>query len=158
MTKSEIRKNALRQKKLINFRNCRRSFTLVEIILAVFILEIGLLGVSGFYAYSLNIAKIARNETTAANLAQGLLDEELAISFDNLAVGAGTKTDYSVDPASPFANFQKQVDVAYIDASLTPSYTQIPTNENMKKITVTVFWPQNESEKSFQLATIKAKH
>ncbi|HLB95548.1 MAG TPA: prepilin-type N-terminal cleavage/methylation domain-containing protein [Patescibacteria group bacterium] len=138
-----------------------RGFTLVEVLLAVFVLEIGLLGVAGFYAYSLNIAKFARNETTAANLAQGLLDEQLSSSFDNLSVGEGGKTAYSSDPSSPFANFKKQVDIAWLAADLTASYTQIPGpggNENMKKITVTIFWPFESGEKSFQMATIKAKH
>ncbi|MFA6493091.1 MAG: prepilin-type N-terminal cleavage/methylation domain-containing protein [Patescibacteria group bacterium] len=135
-----------------------KAFTLIEILLAIVILEIGLLGISSFYAYSLNIAKVARNETTAANLAQGLLDEQSAVSFDNLAVGAGAKTAYSSDVASPFANFQKQIDVAYIDMNLATSYVATEDNQNMKKITVTVFWPQDSTEKNFQIATIKANH
>lgn len=136
----------------------KKGFTLIEILLAVFILEIGLLGIAGFYAQSLNIAKTARNETIAANLAQGLLDEQLEISFDNLPVGAGVKTPYSTDPTSPFLNFQKQIDIAYIDMNLSASYTQTAENQNMKKITVTVFWPYQSGERNFQIATIKAEH
>ena len=139
----------------------KKAFTLVEILLAVFVLEIGLLGVAGFYAYSINIAQIARNETIGANLAQGLLDEQLAVNFDGLDItpNGGTKTDYSSDPASPFAIFDKQIDIAYIESqNLTASYTATEQNENMKKITVTVFWPYESGEKSFQMATIKAKH
>ena len=52
----------------------RRAFTLIEVLLAIFVLEIGLLGIAGFYTYSFKITKIARMETTAANLASRLLD------------------------------------------------------------------------------------
>jgi len=129
---------------------------MIELLLAVFVLEIGLLGVAGFYFYSLQITKTARNETIASNLAAGFLDEELAQNFDNLVVGPpGNPTDLE----SPFNNFQKQIDIAYIDsATLTPSYTQTEANQYMKKITVTVFWPYETGERSFQIATIKAKH
>lgn len=134
----------------------KKAFTLVEILLAVFILEIGLLGVAGFYAKSLNISRSARNETTAANLAAGLLDEQSANNYSNLAVGEGTKTAYSTEINNPFSNFSKKVDIAYINTSLVASYAEPDTN--MKKITATVYWQENGAERNFQMATIKAKH
>lgn len=134
----------------------KKAFTLVEIMLAVFILEIGLLGVAGFYAKSLNISRTARNETTAANLAAGLLDEQSANNYSNLAVGEGTKTAYSTEINNPFSNFSKKVDIAYINTSLVASYAEPDTN--MKKITATVYWQENGAERNFQIATIKAKH
>lgn len=132
----------------------KKAFTLVEILIAIFVLEIGLLGIASFYAYSFKISKIARNETTAANLASGLLDDELTIVYDNLPVGAGTKVRYSTDQANPFYEWYKKIDIAYIDSNLAESVS----DTNMKKITVTVYWQESGSEKSFQTASIKAKH
>lgn len=141
-------------KNILKKKNRRKAFTLVEILLAIFVLEVGLLGVAGFYAYSLNITKMARNDTTASSLAAGLLDEQLENSYDNLAVGAGTKTNYITDVNDPFYSWQKKIDIAYIDSNLQES----ATDTNMKKITVTVYWQFNGQEKSFQIATIKARH
>lgn len=130
------------------------SFTLIEVLLAIFVLEIGLLGIAGFYTYSFKVARYARNETTAANLASGLLDEQLAISYDNLAVGAGTKTGYTTDVNDPFYSWQKKIDMAFIDSNLIEQ----PIDTHMKKITVTIYWQQDGAEKSFQTASIKAEH
>lgn len=143
-----MNKNILKKK--------NRAFTLVEILLAVFILEIGLLGVAGFYAKSLNISRTARNETTASNLASGLLDEQLANNYSNLVVAEGTKTNYSPDISNPFYSWQKKIDIAYINTNLVASYSEPDTN--MKKITVTVYWQENGAERNFQIATIKARH
>lgn len=137
----------------------KSAFTLIELLLAVFILEIGLLGIAGFYAYSATITRTARNETTAANLASGLLDEESAKSYDALTVGApATPTPYSTATPNPFANFQKLIDISYLDSNLNASYTQTEANQNMKKITVTIYWTEVSSQKNYQIATIKAKH
>lgn len=132
----------------------RSSFTLIEVLLAVFILEIGLLGIAGFYASSSKITKTARNETTASNLASGILDEELAIAYDNLIVSLGTKTRYTDDATSPFYNWQKKVDITYVDTNLSEQATET----HMKKITVTIYWQETGSQKSFQTASMKAEH
>lgn len=138
----------------------KKAFTLVEILLAVFILEIGLLGVASFYSYSLSLSKIARNQTIASNLVQGLIDEQLAISYDSLPVAEGTKTAYSTDPASPFANFSKKVDIAYLNGNLDATYDANPAEayRYMKKITVTVYYQELATEKNLQTATIKARY
>ena len=130
----------------------RRAFTLIEVLLAIFVLEIGLLGIAGFYTYSFKITKIARMETTAANLASGLLDEQLANAYDNIAVGSGERTPYSAD--EPFNTFDKKIDVTYLDVNLTEQASET----HMKKITVTIYWQVDGADKSFQTASIKAQH
>lgn len=136
----------------------KKAFTLIEILIAVFVLEIGLLGIATFYSYSFQISKIARHDTIASNLASGLIDEQSAIAFDNLIVGEGTKTRYSDDINNPFYNWYKKIDVAFIDMNLVASYTETETNKNMKKVTITIYWPEGSNERSFQTATIRAKH
>jgi len=129
------------------------SFTLIEVLLAVFILEVGLLGIAGFYASSLKIIKTARNETIASNLASGILDEQLAISYDNLEIGQ-TEKNYTEDISSPFHDWTQKVEIRYVDANLN----QQETETHMKKIVVTISWPEVNSQKSFQTASIKAEH
>ena len=132
----------------------RKAFTLIEVLLAIFILEIGLLGIAGFYASSFKITKMARNETTAVNLANGLLDEELAIPYDNLTIGTGIQTKYSTDINDPFYDWEKRIDIFYVDADLIEQ----PAETNMKKIIVNIFWQEADNERSFQTASIKSRH
>lgn len=137
-------------------KKIRKGFTLIELILAIFVLEIGLLGVASFYMYSSGVTKLARQETTASNLAIGLLDEQLSLSYLSLAVGHGTPVPYSNNPASPFVNYQKKVDVAYLDAYLAETYSLPDTH--MKKIVITIYWTYNNEEKNYQIASIKTDH
>lgn len=126
------------------------GFTLLEVLIAVFILELGLLGIAGFYASSFKIIKTARNETIAANLASGVLDEQLAVSYDN--IHSIERAPYS--SSGLFSNWDKKVDITYVDENLAEQ----PGDTGMKKILVTVYWQEVTGEKSFQTATIKAKH
>lgn len=126
------------------------GFTLLEVLIAVFILELGLLGIAGFYASSFKIIKTARNETIAANLASGVLDEQLAVSYDN--IHSIERAPYS--SSGLFSNWDKKVDITYVDQNLAEQ----PGDTGMKKILVTVYWQEVTGEKSFQTATIKAKH
>lgn len=132
----------------------KRAFTIIEVLVAIFILEIGIMGVGSFFTYSFKIIRVAREETIASNLASGLLDEEIANSFDNLLPVAGTRSKYSTDQADPFYNWDKKIDITFLDTNLNETAT--PTE--MKKIIVTIFWKSAGSDKTFQTATIKAKH
>lgn len=136
-------------------KNSRNAFTMLEVLLAVFILEIGLLAIVGFYAYSMQITKLARNQTTAANLASGILDDKLDLNYENLALGTSSKDPYTVDSNSPLNNWLIQTSVTYIDDL---DLSEKSTETNMKKIVVTVFWQEQGVEKSFQTASIKARH
>lgn len=136
----------------------KKSFTIIETLLAIFILEVGILGISSIYANSFKISRVARNETIASNLAAGLLDEELANSYDNLSVASGEKTKYATDSSDPFYEWEKKIDIAYIGYDANKNLVEQLTETNMKKIVVTIYWKEISDEKSFQIATIKAKH
>ncbi len=131
----------------------RKAFSLIETLIAIFILEIGILGVAAYYSSSFKTTRVARNETIASNLASGLLDQELSNSYDDITVGTGAKARYSTDPQSPFYNWYDEIDVSYVDSNLNVQ----PTDTNMKKIVVTVYWIDGVTPKSFQIASIKSK-
>lgn len=129
-----------------------KAFTLIELLLAVFVLEIGLLGIAGFYANSLQVTKIARNETIASNLAAGVIDEEMAIAYGSLTPLA--KDRYSNDSNNAFYNWYREVEISCINENLDPPIT-CDSNAHMKKILVTIYW---QEQQIFQVATIKAEH
>ena len=141
----------------------KRSFTIIEVLIAIFILEVGILGVSSFFASGFKIIKTARTETITSNLAAGLLDEQLATAYDNLTVGAGTCQKYSTDINSPFYTWSQEIDIAYVNSNLDESYNLLidpltGSYTQMKKITVTVFWQEECQGKSLKTAAIKASH
>jgi len=131
----------------------KKAFTIIEVIIAIFILEVGILGVASLFASGFKIIKNARTETIAANLGSGLLDETLANSFDNIPVSTARER-YSIEQSDPFYNYEKQIETSYIDAALNNSVT--PTQ--MKKIVVTIYWTVGNQQKTFQIASIKASH
>ena len=121
--------------------------------MAVFVLEIGLLGIAGFYAYGFKITKTARNQTIASNLASGLLDDKLAIPYDNLEIKTES-SQYSNDPTNPFYSWNYEIKTVFIDDNLSEQTLET----NMKKIIVTISWQEADSPKNFQTASIKARH
>lgn len=128
----------------------KKAFTLIEVILAIFILEVGLLGIAGFYAYSFQISKVAREDTIAANLAQGLLEEQSAKqNYEDIQ--DVPKAFYE----GPFANFQKEVVVTCVKADLSPADSCAVAN--MKKIVVTIYWPVAGGEENFKTVTLRAR-
>lgn len=134
-------------------KNLKFGFTMVEIVVAIAILAIGVVGVSYFFARSTQVTRTASNTSVAANLGQGVIDEELVKSYNELNVATGTKTRFSNDTSSPFYNFQKQINVSLIDQDLNGSAADV----GLKKIDVFIFWTEGGSEKQLELATIKAR-
>jgi len=130
-----------------------RAFTIIEIIVAIGIFGIGVLGIAGFFVASSQTVRLASNTTIASNLASGSIDEEFAKSYDELTPGTGTKTRISTDQSSPFYNFQKQINISLIDSNLAASATDV----GLKKIDCIVYWQEGGNEKNIQMSTIKSK-
>lgn len=130
----------------------KKAFTLVEVVVAIGVLMVGVLGVASFFAYSVKIARSASNTSIATNLAQGLIEEESSKSYDELTPQTGAKTDYTSNADSPFNKFQEQINISLIDTDLNESETDI----GLKKIEVIIYYHEGNSEKNVQMATVKA--
>lgn len=131
----------------------KKGFTLVEVVVAIGVLGIGVLGVSGFFAYSSKISRSSSNTSIASNLASGAIDEELAKSYEELAPGTGTKVKVTSVTTSPLYNFSKQVDISLIDSDLAASATDL----GLKKIDVIISYQEGSSEKTVQMAEVKTQ-
>jgi Tfp pilus assembly protein PilV len=131
----------------------KKAFTIVEVVVAIGVLLVGVLGVATFFAYSTKIVRTASDTSIASNLAQGILDQENAQSYDQLTPGTGMQTRISTDPNSPFYKFQKQININLIDQNLALSTTDV----GLKKIDVYISYPEGNTTKNVQMSTIKAK-
>ena len=110
------------------------GFTLIEVLVAMVILSVGLLGTAALITGIIRSNKVSNRITTATVLAQDKMEEIKNAGYTN----AGNETRAFL--SSPFDNYEREVTVA----SDSPS-------SGMKTVNVTVYW---ESSKSVSLQTI----
>lgn len=70
--------------------NCN-GFTLIEVMIAVLVLVVGLLGVAGVATTVINANTLGKEITTATTLAQDKLEELKGTAYSNIASGSDTQ-------------------------------------------------------------------
>jgi type IV pilus modification protein PilV len=70
--------------------NNERGFTLIEAIVATFVLTVGLLAMAELLAVSLRMHQLGRNSTTATRLAQDKFEEMMKMNFSTSPAFMGT--------------------------------------------------------------------
>ena len=131
------------------------GFTMVEIVVAIGVLAIGVVGIAYFFSGSTRMTRSASNTSVAANLAQSVIEEETTKNYDNIASVSETK--FSQDATDPFYKFSKRVDVSCVDIINLAPTDCAGSPSPMKKINVYIFWSEGNSSKNLFLSTIKAK-
>jgi len=119
-----------------------RGFTLLELLFAMAIFAIGVLGVSAMADYVIKSNRQSRNLTTATTLAQNKIDDLRKVDY--LAIMNGTETGLDERGKTGSGIFSRAVRVA---TNPTPAY---------KTVTVTVDWMDPVSRKVV-LSTIIAE-
>ena len=137
-----------------------RGITLIEIIIAVSILAIGIVGVLQAFPSGLHLAKSSQMSTVASQLAQAKIEEEISKSYYGASIGTMTENYGEI------ANFTAYKRVTEINC-LRPSdlsvencdYDLVNDPYPMKKIEVTVYWrsPFQIIEKNISLMTLITK-
>ena len=130
MTNKTSRQNS------VDAKNESQGFTLLEVLMAIVILSVGLLGMASLTVGIINGNVFSKNLSTATTLAQDKMEELRAQNYSDV-VG---ETKASL--ASPFANYKRQV---VVDTT---------TLTDMKIVTVTVYWTQRGGERNVQQKTI----
>lgn len=128
----------------IQFKNAERNekgFTLIEVLVAIVILSIGLLGMASLTIGIINGNKLSNDLTTATTLAQDEMEDIRRLGYSNAV--SETKAVLS----SPYDEFKREVTVA--DDSPAPG---------MKTVTVKVYWGGvSKEEHDVELKTILAR-
>ena len=73
------------------------GFTMLEILIAIFILSIGLLGVASMQGYSLSADSFAYNVNQGTNLGQNKIEELVALSYNDPELSVSTHDETSDD-------------------------------------------------------------
>ena len=113
------------------------GFTLIEVLVAMVILSVGLLGTAALITGIINSNKLSNRITTATVLAQDKMEEIKRIGYSS-------ENEPRAVLSSPYNNYEREVTGLDVESPAA----------NMKTVTVTVYW---ESSKSVSLQTILAR-
>ncbi|MFA6030305.1 MAG: carboxypeptidase regulatory-like domain-containing protein [Elusimicrobiota bacterium] len=145
--------------KTFSFNRGRRGVTLVELMVAVSILSIAILGLTGAFQYISKSIRISRARTLAINLAQEKVENLKNLSYYKLLLTTDTVTDNNFSPALVYdksnyppediytggITFKRGTYVAFAQTDnnviSTVSYTY--PDPGLKQITSYVLWQQD---------------
>lgn len=119
-------------------RTARRGFTLLEIIIAVVLFTSGVVIMLGLLSKGVVGSSDAENTIIAINLAQQRMEEIRNFAFENITAEAKTVI-------TAFPNFQRQVEV--------DDPVGAPAIDDLKRVTVTVYWTAKGGELSESIVT-----
>ncbi len=122
----------------------QKGFTLLEILVALTVLSIGLLGMAGLTTTIMHGNALSNKVTTATTLGQDRMEHFKRLGYSNTPT---TNTPPIVEDYNSIANYflYKRVSLIEVDS---PS-------EHMKTVTITVSW--NSDAQSVVLQTILAQ-
>ncbi len=114
------------------------GFSLIEVMIAILVFSVGLLGVAQIMIIVINSNVFARNLTTATALAQDRLENIYRLGYVNANTSTGTEEYGSIPNFTPY----KRVTSVFFDSP----------DVGMKTATITVSWSGNKH--SVTLSTI----
>jgi len=118
----------------------RNSFSLIEILIALAVMLVGIVGVMSLFPVGLRASKVAENYTLAGILAQQAIDNSRLTAYGSLADSADNSF------ASPDDDFSWDLDEE--DAAVS----------NLKEITITIKWPDLGATRSEDFVTYRADY
>jgi type IV pilus assembly protein PilV len=125
--------------------NHSRGFTLLEVLVAIAVLAVGLLGMATLVGSVINYNQLAQHVTTATTLAQDRIEELKNTGYDNIAEGSSTEANIdALGDAGGVYNRSTEVDE---DAVF----------QNTKTVEVTVSWDWKGNTHNVVLNTIIAR-
>jgi type II secretory pathway pseudopilin PulG len=117
------------------------GFSLIELMLAMFVFEVGALGLLALIYSSMEGVSSSRDLTHATNLARSKLDELVRLPYDDSALSAGTHDDGTLNldaTGAPVTGSDIGDDDGYYERKWTVA-TPV-SGVGLKSITVRVRW------------------
>ncbi|MFB3092397.1 MAG: prepilin-type N-terminal cleavage/methylation domain-containing protein [Dehalococcoidia bacterium] len=141
--------------------NGEAGLSLLEVMIAMAVLSIGLLGIDGLLIATIKGDASARKMTTAVSLAEARMEKAKSVGFSTLSeadielcIDAGGIEDYgTIKIPKPVAGICTTVDP---DAAGFRRETVVLINGNLKTVTVTVLWQDRNRTRSVQLTSLVA--
>ncbi len=115
------------QGRLVRTMQSRGGFTLLEVLIAVVILSLGLLGLSAMTIATIRGQAFSEKMTTATNLAQEKMEEIKSSDYTNITQASYPVEDYNTIVG--FSQFRREVTIS-----------NAPIANNTKAAIVSVIW------------------
>lgn len=134
-----------------------KGFTILELLITIFVLSIGIVGFLQAFPLGTHIAKTSQMTTIATQLAQAKMEEQIPKSYDEISIGI---IESKHQLASPFESYQRETKVSCVDPELELSeVVNCSPDPGIKKIEVTVFWKSSlgVTEKNIRIASLISK-
>jgi type IV pilus assembly protein PilV len=122
------------------------GLTLIEVIIAIFVLSMGFLSVVQLYPLGIKTSRISYHQTIASSLGQEKIEEMLSKSYDEV-------TDVAREKLNNL--YEWQADVSFVDPEA--NLAEIQTDKGIKKIKVTIYWNEGQAQKEFNINTLYTK-
>jgi uncharacterized protein (TIGR02598 family) len=117
------------------------GFSLVEVVIALFVVIVGLVAILGLFPQGLTSARNATDDAVAAMIAQDMIATR-KYSGELAALGGTTSTNAWYDPKGfPVGDPLQAYFKCTLEASPVPNPNPPPANYELDTVTVTVYWP-----------------
>ncbi len=135
-----------------------KSFTLIELIIAIFILALGITAVLTIFPLGIQIVRFSKMTTTATHLGGAKIEEIISKPYNEISIGVTT------EPAllPPFNDYERVTVVSCVNSNLQEVTCDYDLNNDpnpIKRIEVTVSWKSSLgiTERSIELLTLISK-
>lgn len=127
-----------------------KGFSLIEAMVAIFILSVGILAVMFMFPLGSKTISSSRDRLIADLLAQQEIEKMSVLSYGEVLVGDTIENSLP----EPFSRFSKETKVSYIDPSANLS--EVLQDKGAKKIEIIVSWQDSliSGSKSANITTI----
>jgi len=123
-----------------------KGFSLLELIIAIAVLAVGLVGVLQIFPIGLRASQRAGMMTKAAFLAQNKIEDVKLAGFDAIT---------ELPPKIPLSGRDGDFEWAIKIDEIAPE--GVEASEDMRKITVTLTWPERNTTRSKEFITYVTK-
>ena len=139
-----------------------KGFTIIEVLVGIFILAVGIIAVLNIFPLGLQMAISAQAASTASQLAQEKMEEMVSKQYSELSFYLGNNTEEYGSMAG-FEKYKRTTDISCVHrddlSGVDCSYDLINDPDPLKKIEITVFWKSSlgAAEQSVSLASLVTK-
>lgn len=151
------------------FLKRQAGITLIESMIAVFVLSVGLLGIAGLHGASLSTGQSALNRTRAVLLADDLLERMHAnrtavLSYDGWNIPAAPTPLTVINPyngasteeldRNSWTNLLQHRDTGLPQGRATVAVTQRAGTASVFDVTVTITWRENNRDEQYLIRSL----
>jgi len=124
------------------FKNKKKAFTIVESLIAVFILTVGFLAVCQIFPFNLRINKSSEMKTKAIKIAQSKVEELNAMSYDEVNCSGTAPPCVEEEAEAPEDSaFRRVTSIKFANPQNNfQEPSPVSTDTEIKKIEITVSW------------------